>query len=167
MKINAAGFLAGLFAALVILGIVYSVGSSNGEAKVRAEWSAENDQRIEKIRELEAKNAELTTENARLTTKISKELEAHETAHKTALSEQRADYLNRLFHSEGRARVYREQAEGEQLERERLASHAAELDRALEEGRQLVRELRTTLGLRESQLRLLGEQILADRALLN
>ena len=75
----------------------------------------------------------------------------------------RAEYSSRLLLSEKRAGIYQRQARGSTSEQERLAAHAAELDRSLEEGRQLVGELKATIGQRDSAIRALGSMILTDR----
>lgn len=75
----------------------------------------------------------------------------------------RAEYDSRLLLSEKRAGIYQRQAKGSSTEQERLATHAAELDRSLEEGRQLVGELKATIGQRDSAIRALGSMILTDR----
>jgi hypothetical protein len=88
------------------------------------------------------------------------------TEHETTLASQRAVFDQRLLQSDRRAQVYQRQAQAGAAAQRDLASHAAQLDRALEEGRDLVRELGSTLGLRDHQLKLLGDQIRADRQLL-
>ncbi len=146
---------------------VYSLGSISGAEKVTLQWDKENKIRDERTRELELENSQLSTKNQVLSEQISKELADYDARHKIILATINADNARRLRLSETRAGVYRQQAEGDATERERLASHAAELDRSLEEGRHLVRELGATIRLREDQIRKLSEQILADRALLN
>ena len=71
----------------------------------------------------------------------------------------------RLQSSEQRAAEYQRAAQGSTSQRDDLASHAAKLDRTLEEGRGLVQELGATVRQRDKQLNLLGDQILADREL--
>lgn len=166
MKINAALILAGVFIATMYTGIVYSVGSSRGKAITTEAWLKENKKRDEKTNELTVKNTKLEAENKALVERIAKELAANEKRVQKAILAVHAEYAQRMYHSQAREGIYREQAAGTAAERDRLASHAAELDRALEEGRLLVEELRHTLGLRDSQLELLGQQIRADRALL-
>ena len=77
-----------------------------------------------------------------------------------------SQYSARLQQSEQRAKVYQRQAEGGATECRSLASHAARLDNSLEQGRQLVEELRATVRLRDGQIIELSNQIRADRKLL-
>ena len=58
-----------------------------------------------------------------------------------------------------RAELYKRKAEGSEVERGSLASHAAELDRSLEEGRRVVKDLRTTVEQRDTELILLGTHL--------
>lgn len=149
------------------LGGTYFLGKSHGEAAVTVKWDKEKRERDAASLSLVQKNKALEEENRRLSVKIEKELEQYEANYDTAIADARADFGKRLQLAENRAGIYRKQAESGAAECSRLASHAAELDRSLEEGRGLVQELRETIRLRDSQLMLLGEQILADRALLN
>lgn len=147
--------------------VVYSLGSSKATAAVTAQWKKENERRDLKTVQLEEANKSLMAQHQKDSTYITTELKTYEARYKTSLAAAVADYNRRLQQHETRAGVYRKLSEGDTAERERLASHAAQLDRSLEEGRSVVRELRETVGLRDDQLRELGKQIMADRALLN
>lgn len=146
---------------------VYSLGSHNGAATVKTAWVKENARRDIKTAQMEEVNRVLVKQHEEDSTFITTELKSYETAYKTSLAAATADYNRRLQFQQTRTGIYRELAEGSTAERERLASYATELDRSLEEGRQVVHELRETVGLRDNQLRQLGKQITADRALLN
>lgn len=74
------------------------------------------------------------------------------------------DYSNRLLQSETRVSLYRKQVRESCNGSEDLANHTAKLDRSLEQGRALVKELRSTLILREDQLRTMGQIIQNDRS---
>ena len=146
---------------------VFHLSSSTGAAAVQKKWDLENERRDAVTLKIQAEKIELEKENAGLSQRINKKLEEHEKLHQINLAVARAEFAQRLRQSVARTGVYREQAQGSTAERERLASHAAELDRSLEEGRALVRELWETVEFRDQQLRQLGEQILVDRELLN
>ena len=139
----------------------------DGAKSVQLEWDKETARRDLITEQLESKNKKLTQENKDLTGKITTNLENANALHAKTVAALHAEYAGRLRKSEARSGIYREQAEGGTAECQRLAGHATELDRSLEEGRSVVQELRTTLGFRDEQLRQLGHQILADRALLN
>lgn len=145
---------------------VYSWGYGHGARDVQLEWQQDReaarvayDLLLEQVAEREAA---YQVEQKR----IVHELATAQTQHEIALSEQRVVFEQRLRLSDRRAQVYLSQAEAGTATSRDLASHAARLDRALEEGRELVGELAATLGLREAQLRQLGAQLRNDRQLL-
>lgn len=144
----------------------YKTGYDLGSQEVRLEWEEDKaaaraayDKLMDEFAKREAIHQ---AENER----IAHELAEAQRLHDLALADQRAAFQRRLLLSEDRAAVYRRQAEAGAASCRDLASHAARLDRALEEGRGLVRELGSTLGLRDQQLKQLAGQIRADRQLL-
>lgn len=162
--------LLGLLACFLFAGYslaVYSLGSSKGTATVQAAWDKENAKRDVKTAQLETANKALEAQHKKDSLFITTELKTYEAQYKASIAAAAADHAKRLQQSETRAGIYRELSEGSASERVRLASYAAELDRSIEEGRAVVRELQETIGLRDNQLRELGKQITADRALLN
>lgn len=153
--------LLSLLILLALLGggyAMYRVGYSRGFQDVQAEWEQQESRLATKVRELEQRHAALQEE-------VALEAKRVREAHQADVAAQRLVYEQRLSQSARRAEVYRVQAEAGTASAGDLAAHAARLDRALEEGRGLVRELRSALGLREDQLRLLGQQLKSDRRL--
>lgn len=155
-----------LGAAAVILFLTYQLGFQVGRAEGER-------QRAEVMAALEAQRINLAAANTKLETihsqnqeKIDHALEAANALHADVLAADRIEYARRLRQHEARAAAFQRMSQADAAERERLASHAAELDRALAEGVGLVDELRHTLELRDQQLKLLGQQILADRQLM-
>ena len=146
---------------------VYSEGISSGKAEIQREWDKEKIAHKEQIDKLKDQIAKDQLVHIETTTRINDELAKAKNDYDLALSEQRAGFAKRLLLSAGRESAYKRQAQGTEAERDNLASHAARLDQSLEEGRSLVAELRDTLRLRERQLIELGNQLLADRKLLN
>lgn len=161
-----AKYLVLLAATALILFGAFSLGSSSGSNKVQLAWDTENQQRDKATSDLKEKNARLETENQLLTQSIATEALKNEEQFQAAIAAVHAQYADRLRLATTRAGIYRQQAEGNSIERERLASHAAELDRSLEEGRYLVRELGETVKQRDRTIELLSRQIQADRKLL-
>lgn len=159
----------GIVLSLVLVGIlfggIYSLGSSHGQAKIQVLWDADKERQAEAIKTVEkeykGKEALAILEN----TKISKELREANDKYKTTLAQYQSDYSKRLLSAEGRASLYKRQADGSVIERGSLASYAAELDRNLEEGRLLVRELGATIRQRDNQIAALSAQITSDRKL--
>lgn len=152
--------------AVALLVLSYTTGSVAGARSVQSQWDADKKSRDEVSSNLVLKNTQLSAENARLTQNIEDEAKKNEEQHQKAIAAVHADYAGRLLDATTREGIYRKQAQGSAIERERLASHAAQLDRSLEEGRALVRQLRETVRFREQQLNTLAQQIRADRKLL-
>lgn len=144
---------------------LYSLGSSNGEAKVYAKWESQKLKDAEYIAELRETISELEWNHRQETTRISYELSQANEAHARSVAALDAEYALRLSDSEKRAEIYQRMSDSGSTQSANLASYAAQLDRSLEEGRRLVKEFRATLEQRDQQLRLLGQQILSDRQL--
>ena len=147
--------------------MIYSAIYSAGQKDIQAKW---DQAKIEYQVVIDNKKTEYDTleENARRKTDaLTLELSNAKTKHAVAIVDIRAEHDKRLRQSEIRAGVYQRQAEGGAAECTRLAGHAARLDSTIEDGRRVVRELRETLGLHDSQLVELGNQIKADRILLD
>lgn len=159
-------------AALILLlgsvGIIYSAyyfGSKHGQQKVQSLWDDQKEADRKATDKLKAEYAQtealLRAENAKVTHELSQANKKYE----VELTQLRSDYDKRLRSSNERAQVYQRQAESGAAECRNLAVHAAKLDRNLEEGRSLVRELRATVGQRDDTIRALSQQLLNDRKL--
>ncbi|AHC94031.1 Rz-like spanin [Achromobacter phage JWAlpha] len=144
----------------------YSLGSSSGEAHVQQQWDAQKNKDLLAIQKVRDEYSDLETRHRAEMSAVQKELANAETRHRSELDSLAGQYAERVRLSEGRADVYQRQAQGGAAERNRLARHAAELDRSLEAGRRLVAELRATVGLRDEQVKSLAAQIRADRELI-
>lgn len=155
-----------IFVFSMTLAFVYILGYSKGYDKVYVRWTQEQNQArsiheerlIDLATQLES-HRQKQQDNA-LALKQAREL------HEAIIIEQRGTYEQRLLQAERRAAIYQRQAQDGAAARRNLASHAAELDRALEEGIHLVGELESTLRLRDRQVIQLGNQLLSDRKLL-
>ena len=77
-----------------------------------------------------------------------------------------AGYDKRLLDSRAREGVYKRQAEGSNTEQQRLAVHAAELDRSLVEGKEVARQLAATVRLRDAEIIALANVIRAYETML-
>ena len=160
-------FYAGLLAAALAgsYGLAYKYGQFVGTVETATEWKKENERRDDAYALLEKKNAAQLAAHQEREQELGDNLrEIHEQA-ESALSSARADFAHRLQLAEGRAGVYLRQAQGSASEQARLARHAAELDRTVEEGRALVRELGETVRQRDRTIIALGQVILNDRTL--
>lgn len=154
--------------ALFILGsgTGYIVGNVKGKAAVTHEWDKSKNEQLERIIALKDELARKGEVHRQENDRISGELRKTEVDYAKTVAALDAERTQRLLNSTQRAASYLERAEAGTAECRSLASHTAKLDRALEEGRSLVKELGSTIERRDSELRLLGAQIQNDRKLL-
>lgn len=155
-------------AALVAVGALiggYAVGHRQGAASVQQQWDKA------KASTAQAITAQVTTTREKETTHASQSTQAVDTyraaqASADAVAAARIADAERLQRgAEGRALRYRAMSEASAAERDRLASHAAQLDASLAEGRLVAEELRATVVERDRSIELLADTIRADRQL--
>ena len=139
---------------------------NKGAASVQQKWDAEKTKHREEVLVLKGKLLAQEMNHRDETQRISHVLVEAQKQYTSALNQLSTDYKRRLLLSAQRSGVYHHQAEGGTVECGSLADHAGKLDTTLEEGRSLVGELRTTLELRDTQIKSLGNQIKSDRKLL-
>lgn len=144
---------------------LYATGYNNGVGAVEAERQADRQAQQLVIAELTGKMLEREKAHAEESRQIRSDLQSQEAAYAADVSRLRADYAVSLRDSEQRAARYRAVAEAGPDQCRSLAGYTAQLDGSLVEGRAVVEELRSTLELRDSQLRLVGSQLLSDRQL--
>ena len=145
----------------------YYVGKNAGENKVNLAWAKEKKELSDEVTRLNIKIKDdlfIYMNDVKENTKQLRDAKAN---YEKSLTDLRTASLVRVQQSEKRADVYKRMSEGAESERGSLASHAAKLDRSLEEGRLLVAELQATIRQRDSELISLGSQILTDRKLIN
>ena len=145
--------------------MIWDAGFDSGSQSVQAKWDADKEAQRKAVDALQGKYANLEAQNRVQNQRNSDELAEKETAHAAALARLNAEYAGRMQLSEQRAGRYQRQAQGGAVEQANLARHAAELDRAVEEGRRLVAELATTIRQRDDQLRAVSQQLINDRNL--
>lgn len=144
----------------------YKYGSLVGASEVSAAWAEANEDRRKADDKFQKENAALMAAHVVRQQDLEKQLNEANDLYADSLRVAHDEFAERLQQSEGRAGVYSRKARSTEAERDELARHAARLDRALEEGRALVRELGATLKQREVTIRALGGIILNDRTLL-
>lgn len=157
-----------VLALVVWLGFkIYNAGSVHGASVVQEDWNLDKAKYAKAIADEQAKVATLEENHRAEVTRINRGLSDAKREYEVGLARIDAEYRDRLRKSEGRAAVYQRQAEAGGDQCRSLGSHAARLDASLEEGRALVRELGQNLGLCQQRVKLLGDQIRADRNLLD
>lgn len=159
----------GFIAAMLVTGViaVYKLGESSGATKIQTRWDAESDLRDAAMNKLQGQYDVLSSQHKERVGELTLELQTNQSEYEATLLRHRTADAQRLQLATSRADVYQRQARGSAVEQERLARHAAELDRSLEQGRSLVRELGETVRQRDVTIRALGGIIAADRTLLS
>jgi hypothetical protein len=158
-------YLAAITAVLGAGWYIYHSGSKHGAAGIQSKWDKQKFEDAKAAEKLRVQVGVKETVHQQSSQRISDELSDANQEHAAAIAAIRVDYANRLRNSEQRATYYQHLSASGTTQQEYLASHAAELDRSLEEGRQLVQELSATVRQRDAQVIALGQQILTDRAL--
>ena len=144
---------------------IYDAGVDSGSRQVQAKWDDEKTTYKKAMDTLRDQYATLEAKARIDNQRNSDELAEKEKTHAVALVELRREYDGRLLQSDKRASYYQRLAKGGAVEQANLASHAARLDRSLEEGRRMVAELSATLRQRDDQLRAVSKQLENDRSL--
>ena len=165
MKETLLKVLAAIAVVSIVWGLGFLSGSNHGKSVVQSLWDKEKIQTSAKIADLKEQLALKEETHRAETRKVEAALQKARNEHTSSLAAIQREYNARLQQSEARSTVYQRQAEGGSDSCRDLASHTAELDRSLEEGRNVVRELGETLRLRDSQLQAVGNQLINDRNL--
>ena len=157
-----------ILATLVIGSLIWWVSHTSyvaGQRDIQEQWDAERATYKKAMDTLKDQYATLEAKARIDNQRNSDELAEKEKAHAVALVELKREYDGRLLQSDKRASYYQRLAKGGAVEQANLASHAARLDRSLEEGRRMVAELSATLRQRDDQLRAVSKQLENDRSL--
>lgn len=155
-----------LFFSYYIYNSIYDIGYNAGFNEVSQQWEKEKSKYRSEFDNLKKEyqiKEELYKEK---NTSIILELNEAKQKYEKDIAYLNGSYTDKLRLSEQRASVYRNQAKAGEVERENLAAHAARLDKSLTEGQQLVRELKSAIELRDSNISTLIQQLKNDRKLL-
>ena len=144
---------------LVCISATFCVGYSAGSSEVKQQWVAEQKANTAKVNELKVNYEEQLNEYRQKTDSLSKEIYDTRTQYDNRIATIKSDYTNRLLNSEQRASVYKRMSEAGRCTSDDLSAYTAKLDRSLTEGRELVRELRELIKLRDQQLNQLGKEL--------
>ena len=157
-KVGASGF---------IMAVIFMMGHCSGSQNVQNKWNKEklaDASLVQKEKTIIQKDEAVSRTNDR---EIANELAEIKASAAADVARIRGKSAIRVRNSEQRTAMYRAASEGGAVERANLASYASQLDRALAEGVGLVDELRSTLEVRDGQIRGLAAQIVSDRQLIN
>lgn len=145
---------------------VFSLGSDHGKFVIQEKWDAQKQVDAKALADEKKKIASEEAIHRANDRKISDELASIKQTASVDIARVRNESALRLRDNAKRVDLYRRQAEAGAIERANLASHAAQLDRSLSEGIELVEELQATVELRDGQIRGLAAQINNDRQLI-
>lgn len=151
---------------ICVLWGIYSIGYGNGKKHVQTEWDKDKIIQQNEMIRIKDENSKKEAFHSINSVRISDELSQTKDQLAIALNNLASERTSRMQLSAERSKIYKQLGEASTPQCSYLASHAAKLDASLEEGRGLVKEFRATLGQRENELRLLGDQILSDRELM-
>lgn len=154
--------LLALGALLLLYGIgvsIYSTGKQAGIDQVTKDWNQEKLDYQNEILRLKTVYAGLEKDFEDRANKTNKDLRNAQASYEKSLANNASEHAARLRNHQERADLYERKAQGSEVERRGLASHAAELDRSLEEGRRVVKDLRTTVEQRDTEIKLLGTHL--------
>jgi len=157
-----------ILATLVIGSLIWWVSHTSyvaGQRDIQEQWDAERATYKKAMDTLKDQYATLESKVRIDNQRNSDELAEKEKSHALTLARLNDEYAGRMQLSEQRANRYQRLAKGGAVEQANLASHAARLDRSLEEGRRMVAELSATLRQRDEQLRAVSTQLKNDRSL--
>ena len=157
-----------ILATLVIGSLIWWVSHTSyvaGQRDIQEQWDAERATYKKAMDTLKDQYATLENKVRIDNQRNSDELAEKELSHAVILARLNSEYAGRMQLAEQRASRYQRQAQGGAVEQANLASHAARLDRSLEEGRRMVAELSATLRQRDEQLRAVSTQLKNDRSL--
>jgi chromosome segregation ATPase len=157
----------GFSAVVLVTSASFLFGITQGENNITVRWQKEKLEHSQEMAVLQGKIEQKEFGHRQETARISEQLRKTEVDYEKATSALAAEHAQRLRLASERAAAYARLAETGSPELRGLASHAAQLDASLEEGRGLVGELKEALGRRDNQLKLLGAQINNDRTLLD
>lgn len=155
---------------VVLTAIVFSLFTwfvyLKGQSSIQTEWDREKKQQATTIALVQDKYDKLYKTHVIFSKQVATTLKDKDAQFKKDIDAINSAHVDSMRKSEARAAAYERQAKAGTTEARSLASHAAELDRSIVEGKQVAAELAATVRLRDEQLILLGSQIKADRAIL-
>lgn len=134
----------------------YYYGYHEGKAKVEAEYTKEKAYYLNQISSLQFKYRTKEQQYNEHLNKVKAEYSKAREEYMHSISQLESSYSSRLQQSEQRAMLYQRKA-SDNRGCSALADISGRLDKSLTEGISLVRELRDTIKLRDSQIKVLRE----------
>ena len=155
-----------VFSSVLALSLFSWFMYSKGQENIQEKWDKEKTEQAVRIALVQDKYDQLFESHKLFSSQVADTLKKKDEKYEKDISTIAADHADSLRKYKSRADTYQRQAEAGTAEARSLASHAAQLDASLIEGKRVAAELAATVRLRDDQLILLGSQIKADRAIL-
>ena len=160
-------YLTALILGSIVVGAIDHHGYVKGEQHIQQQWDKSNKDLKQKADSIQSELNRKSEENAKLQQDKENEIDQATASLRSTLDSERHTYSKRLLDSQSRAAIYRREAEAGAAQCLNLAGHTADLDASLEQGRDLVQQLRATLGQRDETVRSLGAILISDRKAVN
>ena len=132
----------------------YTAGYTEGKAKIEAKYALEKSDYLNQISSLQFKYRTKEQQYNEQLNKVKADYNQAREEYLHSISQLKSSYSSRLQQSEQRAMLYQHKASNNEG-CSTLADISGRLDRSLTEGISLVRELRDTIKLRDSQIKVL------------
>ena len=155
-----------VFSSVLALSLLSWFIYSKGQGNIQEKWDKEKTEQALRIALVQDKYDQLFESHKLFSSQVAGTLKEKDEKYEKDISSIVAAHTDSLRKYKSRADTYQRQAEAGTAEARSLASHAAQLDASLVEGKRVAAELAATVRLRDEQLILLGSQIKADRAIL-
>ena len=155
-----------VFSSVLALSLFSWFMYSKGQGNIQEKWDKEKTEQTIRIALVQDKYDQLFESHKLFSSQVANTLKEKDEKYEKDISSIAADHADSLRKYKSRADTYQRQAEAGTAEARSLASHAAQLDASLIEGKRVAAGLAATVRLRDEQLILLGSQIKADRAIL-
>ena len=155
-----------VFSSVLALSLFSWFMYSKGQGNIQEKWDKEKTEQAIRIALVQDKYDQLFESHKLFSSQVANTLKEKDEKYEKDISSIAVAHTDSLRKYKSRADTYQRQAEAGTAEARSLASHAAQLDASLVEGKRVAAELAATVRLRDEQLILLGSQIKADRAIL-
>lgn len=144
---------------VVVIWIIVTGIYQFGYYNCNKEFTAYKQTQLIKTLELENKYREQEKVYSEKTQDLVQQISESQESFTKQLNAIEQSYSNKLLESERRANLYKQMSSSSNNSSISLADYTARLDRTIVQGRQLVKELRATIELRDQQLKQCGEQL--------
>ena len=148
------------------LGAVALFSYSLGQKDVQAEWRKETIRIQSEMLKVEEVHKKALQEYIVKNSNLQKEIIDVKKDYESKLRNINNEYSVRLSESEQRAKIYKRMSEQGKCQSSNLSDYTTRLDRSLTEGRDVVKQLRELVKLRDAQIQQIGNTYKAEHTLM-